>query len=207
MHATNPTENPIVGILVGGTSRRMGLPKALIEIEGVTLLERTARVARTVAGEVVLLGRPDFALPSSVSSLAVIEDLHPGSGPIGGLEAMLTRRPDAACILLACDMPYLGETLMRRLSNTDDAFDAAVCSTNSAKDASTVRWHPCCGLYRPSALPAVRDAVAAGRLGMTSLLQGLRTQRIALGVGEDRWVENWNTPDDVPPAGVPRDHP
>ncbi len=52
-----PMLPPLVGgILIGGASRRMGRPKALLEWEGVTFLERIAAALQAVVPEIVLLG-------------------------------------------------------------------------------------------------------------------------------------------------------
>ncbi|MEO0323601.1 MAG: NTP transferase domain-containing protein, partial [Myxococcota bacterium] len=49
---------PLVGVFVGGRSRRMGRDKATIRVGPETLLARTVRVAARV-GDVVLVGGDD----------------------------------------------------------------------------------------------------------------------------------------------------
>lgn len=188
-----------VGILVGGTSRRMGRDKALIEIGGICLIERVAATAASVVDEIILLGRPSFSLPKAMASLPVIEDRHPGVGPIAGLEALLSHRPRRDAILLACDMPRLNETLVRRLVDVEGEFDAAVCLTRPSGSEAASRWHPCCASYRPTALPAVQSALRAGRYSMVDLMARLRVGPIILTGREATWVDNWNTPEDVEP--------
>jgi molybdopterin-guanine dinucleotide biosynthesis protein A len=185
-----------IGILIGGASRRMGLPKALMPVDGTTLIERTSSVAAGLGGEIVLLGTAPFTLPAAIRALPVVEDLHPGIGPMAGLEAMLRSRPNGPCMLLACDMPYLTAALLRRLAEARSDRDGAVCCTGGVSP----RRHPCCGVYNPSILPAVEAAVSAGRYGLTRLLKGLRVHEVALTDAEARWVENWNEPDDVTAA-------
>ena len=189
--------NISVGILIGGRSRRMGHPKALIRINNTTLIERTVEISRCVADDIMLLGQPTFALPESLSSLDVIPDRHRDTGPIGGLDALLSHWPGRACILLACDMPYVSETLLRRMASTEDGFDAAVCRTPNADAKSPDRWHPCCGLYRPSALPIIESAIAAGQYGMIAMLAKLRVLPVDLTGRDTRTVENWNNPADL----------
>jgi molybdopterin-guanine dinucleotide biosynthesis protein A len=191
-----------VGILIGGRSRRMGHPKALIPIENTTLLERTVGIARGISDDILLIGRPAFTLPQSLSSLEVVPDRHADPGPIGGLLALLAQRPGHACILLACDMPYIRKSLLRRLSDAEGEFDAAVCRTRDPAAESQGRWHPCCGLYRASSLPIIESAIAARRYEMNALLAELRVLPIELTGGEVRAVENWNKPSDIgsPPS-------
>ncbi len=206
----------VVGILVGGQSRRMGRPKALLRVGAETLLERTARVARSVADEVLLLGTPEHEIPASLRGVQFLEDRLAGIGPMAGLEALLLARPGTACILLACDMPNVCEALLRRLAEAEGEFDAAVCRTERAvgtvhrdkKDsccglADAMQWHPCCALYRPSALPAVQAAIADRQYGMVRLTTRLRVRPIDLAGDEAAWVSNWNRPEDVGEVAEP----
>jgi molybdopterin-guanine dinucleotide biosynthesis protein A len=186
--------NLTIGVLTGGASRRMGRPKALIRVEGVSILQRTVALAATLTDRVVLLGRPPFGLPEPLSSQQIIEDLHPGVGPLGGLEALMLQRPDDACILLACDMPRLNPELLRRLAHSAGDADAAVCRTLEPE----LQWHPCCALYRPAARPRVESAIGAQRYSMHGLLNTLRLEPIELVGEEAAWVQNWNVPDDIP---------
>lgn len=201
---------PAIGILIGGQSRRMGRPKALIRLGGATLLEQTVETAGAISRDIVLLGEPRFELPASLQSLPIVPDHHPHTGPIGGLESLLISRPNADGILLACDLPYLPEELLNRLiavadgegdrvgsPNGDregDPNDAVVCTTPTGPV-----WHPCAALYRPACLPAVQTAIHAGAYGMIQLLSRLRVRRVELTGDEARWVENWNEPADLPP--------
>ena len=170
----------------------MGRPKALIPIEGTTLLERTVQTARCITEDILLIGEPAFAVPATVSTVPILRDLHAGIGPVGGLETMLSELVGQSCLLLACDMPKLSEALLRRIASAAGDFDAAVCRTAG-------RRHPCCGLYRPSVLPYLQSAVEAGRFSMMTLLDELRIMAIDL-TGEDaRAVENWNEPSDIRP--------
>lgn len=185
----------VCGILVGGKSRRMGRPKAIIPIGGTTLLERTASIAGSVISDIVLLGRPSFDLPDALSALAIIDDDPAGRGPIGGLAGFFKAKPGCDCLLLACDMPGLDAELLRRLITTavDDA-DGVVPRDHS--DNSAI--HPCCALYRSSAAPVVFDAIAQRRYAMCDLLDLLRIRWLSLeGPQEAAWVDNLNTPADL----------
>ncbi len=193
-----------LGILIGGRSRRMGRPKALIQIEDTTLIERAVQIARCVADDILLLGRPTFTLPKSLLSLEAIPDRHRDTGPIGGLHALLSQRPGRACILLACDMPRLSEALLRKLMAAEAGFDAAVCRTPDPDAKSPGRWHPCCSLYQASAFPIIESAIAAERYGMNAMLAELRIQPIELTGDQTRAVENWNKPADLDPPTTPK---
>lgn len=104
-------------VLAGGAGRRLGgVDKAALTVAGRTLLERTL-TAVADAGTIVVVG-PDRELPDGVR--ATLEQ-PPGGGPVAALAAGLaTLDPDGAevVVVLACDMPFLDMTAVRRLVAT-----------------------------------------------------------------------------------------
>lgn len=163
-------------------------------VEGMTLLERTVRIARSAISDVVLIGHAPFELPDSLREWPLIADAPVGCGPIGGLAGFFHVSPDSDCILLACDMPYLDAELLRRLmAAVLDDVDAVVPRCPAGGDSV----HPCCALYRSTAASAVFEAVAAGRLAMRGLLDRLRVRWISLNGSDASWVVNLNTPDEA----------
>lgn len=173
----------------------MGRPKALLSVDGRTLLERTVELARQVSQRVVLVGSPPFDLPAAVRGLPLLPDAKPDAGPLAGLAAALAEWNNDACILLACDLPRLDAALLARLAAQAEtvACDAAVPVTT----APDRQQHPCCALYRASARPAVDFALARGRYAIQPILAELRVHEIGLQGDECHWVVNWNTPEDL----------
>ena len=98
---------PVPGILLtGGASRRMGVDKATIEWRGETLAARGARVLGAVCDPVVEAG------PGYTNLSAVRED-PPGGGPLAALLAAADTLEAPTVVLLACDMPFVDEALLR----------------------------------------------------------------------------------------------
>jgi len=97
----------IVGlILAGGLSSRMGQDKALMEIDGVSMLERTARLLRSMgAGLVVVSGSRPGGIP----------DRWPEAGPVGGLASAAEVLPDAELLVVPVDMPRLDHAVLAPL--------------------------------------------------------------------------------------------
>ena len=192
-------QSATIGILVGGHSRRMGRPKALIEVEGGTLIERTVAVARQVSDSVVLLGEPPFTLPESLADLSVQPDCHSDIGPMAGLYSLLFRASGEWCVLLSCDMPNLAAPLLRWIISEAQfgGHEAVVCATRDEADVDAFRIHPCCAAYRVSILPRVEEAIARRDYSMQALLARLNALSIPLLDSQARWVENWNAPEDV----------
>jgi molybdenum cofactor guanylyltransferase len=92
-------------VLAGGRSTRMGQDKALLPWGGRTLLE----VALDKLRALPLATAPRIAAArSDLSSHAgVIADLHPGCGPLSGIEAALAASSRPLNVFLPVDVPLL----------------------------------------------------------------------------------------------------
>ncbi|MEI8336445.1 MAG: molybdenum cofactor guanylyltransferase [Actinomycetes bacterium] len=98
-------------LLTGGASRRMGSPKALIEIDGRTMAQNAAELLRRFCSRVIEVG------PGYTDLEHVLED-QPGAGPLAAFiagSAMLDE--GTPLILMACDMPEVGDGLIEALAN------------------------------------------------------------------------------------------
>ncbi len=93
-------------ILAGGLSSRMGRDKALLTIDGETLLARSARVLRDAGAERVVVSGPR---PGG------IPDRYPRSGPLGGLASAAPSLADGRWLIVPVDMPRLHPGLLRSL--------------------------------------------------------------------------------------------
>lgn len=103
-HAARPV---LGGILIGGRSRRMGQPKQLMKVGGMTLLDRVARAIEGHVTATVLLG--SGPVPAGWDGATRLPDPPGAAGPIAGLLAAMRWAPRAAWLLAACDLPRLDE--------------------------------------------------------------------------------------------------
>jgi molybdopterin-guanine dinucleotide biosynthesis protein A len=95
----------LAGVLIGGSSRRMGESKHLLRYRGRSWLSRIAAAAAQAADGVVLLGAG--RLPPSLAHLPRVPDVADAGGPLAGMRAAARWRPDARWLFLACDTPLI----------------------------------------------------------------------------------------------------
>ena len=89
----NPPRDLTGVILAGGSSRRMGQPKAGLTLpDGRTLLEASADALRRVADDVVIIGAPTIE-----TNFDVIPDDAPGDGPLARARALPSASPITTC--------------------------------------------------------------------------------------------------------------
>ena len=157
-----PGLNVTTVILTGGRSSRMGRDKGALPVEGGTLLERGVERWRNVFGGVaVAVGTEERPLPAGVPAQY---DLHPGAGPMAGLEAALTALKGDAVFLTAVDMPFGDEGLARLLAGRMGEADVCIIRRTDR------RVEPLFALYRRTCLPVVTRSLEEGR---RSFVKGL----------------------------------
>jgi molybdopterin-guanine dinucleotide biosynthesis protein A len=187
-----------VYLLAGGESRRMGVNKALLELEGEPAVMRALRVALTVSSRVFLSAVDEAPFRRAGIELPAVPDLVPGQGPLGAIVSCLGASEGAANLFLPCDLPFLHESVLATLVSSYRG-EPALCLRSPAG------LEPLVGIYHRRSLSVMREALEAGRL---SLHQLFRTQGwpdlLFPGEAEGRdpaeerpWYFNLNTPADV----------
>lgn len=152
-------------LLAGGTSRRMGTPKALLPVGAETLLEWQCRRLGPFFAEVLVAANEPALVPASVRRVG---DLRPGSlGPLAGIEAGLSAAAHDALLVVACDMPWVEAAMLGELFGSSAGFDAAVPRIAG-------RPEPVCACFRRSALPVITAALDAGARRAAAALESLR---------------------------------
>ena len=140
-------------VLAGGQSTRMGRDKALLELEGRPLIEIALEKLRALELTPRIVGsRPDLA-----AFAPVIPDLHPQSGPLGGIEAALVAGDTEQNLFLPVDLPWLPVSFLRWMMDRVELTNALATIPRLQ-----ARPQPLCAIYRKDFLPHARVALAAG---------------------------------------------
>jgi molybdopterin-guanine dinucleotide biosynthesis protein A len=193
-----------IAILAGGQSRRMGRDKALLEIDGQSLLQHTVEKARQVAVEVMVVGRPcPDNWPAEFNAIRCIPDERPGEGPLGGLFSALHALPHTyeKVLLMACDMPLLSAEALRwlvRQGENNPGAHGVIVSHNT-------HWEPLFAIYRREVLPLVESQLAMERRALHALIGAGDFHIVEAPTWLQPQLANANTPQDwqslIPPEG------
>jgi molybdopterin-guanine dinucleotide biosynthesis protein A len=151
---------PLYGlVLAGGRSARMQRDKAALEYAGRSQLERAVEMITPHVERVFVSVRAEQAGDPLRARFAQIVDTGEAAGPIAGIIAAQAQHPDAAWLVLACDLPLLGrETLEHLLRSRRPERQAT--AYRSSHDGLP---EPLCAIYEPSSREAIRAYVAGGR--------------------------------------------
>ena len=174
-------------VLAGGQSRRMGKPKAWIQVGETVLLRYVVERLGPAFSEVVV----SFAEPEQMEQhlpYRVVFDRKRSAGPLAGLEAGLMAARFDVLFAVACDMPYVTQS-------TAQLAVAAARTSDAAIPRHDGLYEPVCGAYRKTALPAIVGALDAGQYTAHDVVESLDVTWLE-GVDPTEF-ENLNTPSDL----------
>jgi len=190
----DPIANVAGFILLGGKSSRYGSNKALVEIDGVRLVDRVAGVMQSIFQRVVLLTNTPEEY--AYLQMPMVEDLVKGFGPMGGIYTGLMTLSDEAGFFVACDMPFLSESLIRHMVDLKNDFHAVV---------PRMDWmlEPLHALYSKKCLPVISEAIRHHQHQILKCFAEMRVRyvdeaELRLWDPDLRSFFNINKPEDVP---------
>ena len=147
-------------VLAGGKSERMGVPKALLRLNGETFLEHAISVLRFLCQDIIIAIQPGQLLPE-IKNCKIVTDEQPGLGPLAGLVASLAASKDDWHLALACDLPLMrGEVL--RLLTEREGEDAVVPRVGG-------RLQPLVAAYSRACLEPGREALQSGQRALKAM--------------------------------------
>lgn len=101
-----------VFILAGGQSTRMGTDKALLLLDGISLLERAIELARQVTSKVFILGPREKYGSMGVDT---VQDEFAGCGPLAGIHAALGISETDLNLIISVDTPFMTSQFLQYL--------------------------------------------------------------------------------------------
>jgi molybdopterin-guanine dinucleotide biosynthesis protein A len=185
-------------ILAGGQSSRMGRDKALIEIQGIPLLQKICLIASQCASQVYVI-TPSIEKYQAIAPKdcqMIREVTVPGEtqphGPLMGFAQALPYVQTEWVLLLACDLPNLTSSEIQQWSSHLETIsqDAIALLPRSAKG-----WEPLCGFYRRRCLPLLNEYIDRGGRSFQKWLEQYPAQELP--VSDPQLLFNCNTPADL----------
>ena len=182
--SSNAHKNPmsVTGvILAGGTSRRMGQNKALVQLGDDSLIGHVIRRTRPVTDELLLItNTPD---EYAHLGLPMYGDIVPDAGALGGVYTGLMSASYDTVLCVACDSPFLVPKLLTYLISVLDAYDAVVPYTyrgNSAEHNSTqMTLQTLCAVYSKRCLPIIELMLQESELRVHALQERASIKRVS----------------------------
>jgi molybdopterin-guanine dinucleotide biosynthesis protein A len=141
-------------LLAGGKSSRMGANKAFLDFDGEKLLDRALATLRGVCSQVTIVGDPE----TFANYAPVVADVFAGCGPLAGIHSALTHTSAELNLMLAVDMPFVSQDVLRFLLGLAGDTDAVVTVPRTSRGLQ-----PLCAVYRRDFVSNAEQALRAGK--------------------------------------------
>ncbi|MDX5482441.1 MAG: NTP transferase domain-containing protein, partial [Hymenobacteraceae bacterium] len=155
MQQAKPKLNGLV--LAGGQSLRMGQDKGAMNWHGIEQRYHMADLLKDFCQEVYLSYRPEQQ-PERVEDYPILSDTFTGLGPYGALLSAFRDQPDAAWLVLACDLPLLDAATLQHLVGSRNTASVATAYA-SPQDGFP---EPLIAIWEPKSYPVLLSFLAQG---------------------------------------------
>jgi molybdopterin-guanine dinucleotide biosynthesis protein A len=187
---------PLYGlVLAGGESRRMGRDKALLDYHGRPQVEWAYELLARHCEQAWISVRASQADDAVRAALPRIVDGTAGQGPIAGIAAAQAAHPEAAWLVVACDLPFLDDALIGDLVGRRGTHP--VTAYRSAHDGLP---EPLCAIYEPATRADILATIEAGRNCPRKFILGTGVPLLEL--PRATALDNVNTPGDLTGAAA-----
>ncbi len=156
-------------VLAGGQSRRMGRNKALLELNGQTLIARVLDRLALLCDELIV-STNDVELYADLPA-RVVPDLVPGWGALGGVHAGLAAASNERAVVVACDMPLLNLPFLRYMAVVSPGYDVVVPHVGGFYEPLHAVYNVCC-------VEPIAQLIAEGSQRITDLYRRVRLREL-----------------------------
>jgi molybdopterin-guanine dinucleotide biosynthesis protein A len=166
----------------------MGRDKAALSYHGASQLDWAMALVKPFVERVFASVRTDQTGDPVRSKHDQIIDTHENLGPIAGILAAQARYPDAAWLVLACDLPFLEKETLEHLIRARRT-DRLATAYRSSRDGLP---EPLCAIYEPASREPLAAYVGSGKQCPRKFL--IQSQIELLEEPNPRALDNINTP-------------
>ena len=115
-------------VLVGGKSLRLGRNKVAVTVGNRSLLQWVISRLAFFNSDIIMVTAKEQSIPRFIDypKLKVVSDIYPGKGSLGGIYTGLVASDSFYNLVVACDMPFLNQALLRYMIEIADNFDLVI---------------------------------------------------------------------------------
>ena len=170
-------------VLAGGKSVRMGTDKGLLNYFGKSQRDYAIELLEKLNLKTYLSVRKE----QNISDKATVEDVFLGLGPFGAISSAFQSNPNIAWLVLATDLPYVNEKVIKLLLEKRDPSKIATAIKGKNKQFP----EPLITIWEPKAYPILLNYLA---LGISCPRKVLINNDVEIMEIDDDFIINVNTP-------------
>ncbi len=160
-------------VLAGGNGLRLGHNKVLESIGNTSLLQRVVSSISSFKSDIIIVSASGQSFPqfAGYPRLNVVTDIYPGKGALGGIYTGLVASNSFYNLVVACDMPFLNQALLRYMIGLSAGFDAVVPRLGNLVE-------PLQAVYSKSCLAPIEQLLKQGNLKVSDILPLVRVRYV-----------------------------
>lgn len=147
---------PVYGlVLAGGESRRMGQDKGLLNYHGKPQREYAADLLSGICEKTFISGRAEQQIETAYP---IVTDTFLNLGPTGAILSAFREYPNAAWLVVACDLPLLDEATLQQLVQNRNPSKIATAFQSATESFP----EPLIAIWEPKAYPVLLQFLGQG---------------------------------------------
>ena len=160
-------------ILAGGKSVRFGHDKILEKIGATSLLEKVISSTDPISQEIIIVTAKEraFAQFANNPKIRVVNDIIPGLGSLGGIYTGLVESKSFYNLVVAADMPFLNEPLLRYMTKVAEGYDLTLPHVN--------KWfEPLHAIYSKNCIDPAKELLDQGKKVIVELFNHVKVKYV-----------------------------
>jgi len=160
-------------ILAGGKGLRLGHNKVFETVGNRSLLEQVISCVSSVCSDVIIVTAPERTVPQldSQPKLKIVTDIFPGKGPLIGIYTGVAASKSFYNLVVASDMPFLNQTLLRYMIELTSDFDVVVPRLGNLVE-------PLHAVYSKNCLTPIENMMEQNKLSVYELLDLVKVRYV-----------------------------
>ena len=160
-------------ILAGGKSLRLGYDKVLEKVGNTSLLEQVISRIDSFSDNIIIVTAKErtFAPLASHPKVKILSDILPGQGSLGGIYTGLVESESFHNLVVAADMPFLNESLLRYMIEASDGFDFVLPRVKNL-------YEPLHAVYSRNCITPIEAIFESGRKVIVDLFDHVKVKFI-----------------------------
>jgi len=160
-------------ILAGGKSARFGQDKVLEKIGNTSLLEQVISRTDPLSKEIIIVTAKErtFAELANHPKVKTYTDIFPGQGSLGGIYTGLVKSKSFYNLVVAADMPFLNESLLRYMIKVADGYDYTLPKIDN--------WYePLHAIYSKNCIGPINSILEQGKKVIVELFKYVKVRYV-----------------------------
>ena len=160
-------------VLAGGKGLRLGRDKVKETVGNSNLLQLVLSQLTSFNCDVIVVTAGEKSLPrvNGYQGFRIVTDIYPSNGALGGVYTGLAESRSPYNLVVACDMPFLNQALLRYMMGLSAGFDLVVPRLGEMVE-------PLHAVYAKSCLAPIEGLLEQGSLEIRALFDLVKVRYV-----------------------------